>query len=610
MGCGDVFQLPDGAGGSGPLPVSPEVSGVTSISILTPPDRKVYGLGETLDIAGLTINLHFSDGTTTTVTPLPGDLTSNEAPGFAGNNQPITVNHSGHSADFPIDVFPVVKSLGVTYTGYDDIEAAFSPSSPEDGSTVTIYANQDIAAAHGGNGLLVNNKTITVKGYGSSVKKITHSQDESMFTVNGTASLILEGAITLDGSTYTYNTTSWPLVNVSGNGSLTMKGRAKISGNKYEITNTTPNGDATGRGGGVYISTGSLTMHDDSEISGHMYTLTTNASNSNIQAYGGGVYISTGNLTMYNNAKISGNTYTLRDMLDGSSANVSGLGGGVYISNGDLTMQDAASISENSFNGTGLSNTGLNIYGGGVSIDNGNLVMNGTASISENSIITTGTNPGPGTTTLCGGGVYISNGRLSMNDADAAYAKISRNKILPTNPSNAYGGGIYISLSFFSSTDTFNMRGGSITENQLQSVAGEARGGGIYLHDSNGGHMGFKMSSGTIRSNRVSTSGTGNPCEGGGIFLMTGTSFTMTGGTITQNECYHSDFPAQANGGGVCVFGSGSLLYVNSPAEKDSISGNTVNNNPPDPTEINFYNFSPHFVAKTVQNLQCVDKFR
>jgi hypothetical protein len=88
------------------------------------------------------------------------------------------------------------------------------------------------------------------------------------------------------------------------------------------------------------------------------------------------------------------------------------------------------------------------------------------------------------------------------------------------------------------------------------------------------------MSSGTISFNSVSTSGSSNPSEGGGIFLMVGTTFTMTGGTITQNECNHYGFPIVVNGGGVCVYGGGTMLFVNSPAEKDSISGNTVTGNP------------------------------
>ena len=84
----------------------------------------------------------------------------------------------------------------------------------------------------------------------------------------------------------------------------------------------------------------------------------------------------------------------------------------------------------------------------------------------------------------------------------------------------------------------FILRNGSIRDNSPL-----AHGGGVLILD--GGQ--FSMSGGTITGNRTATS---NSYAGGGVGIAKGGRFTMTGGSITNNR-------AQSAGGGVCVMSGG-----------------------------------------------------
>ena len=100
------------------------------------------------------------------------------------------------------------------------------------------------------------------------------------------------------------------------------------------------------------------------------------------------------------------------------------------------------------------------------------------------------------------------------------------------------GGGVYVSGGC-----TFNMYGGKIAGNTA-----EFTGGGVIVHGT------FTMSGGTITDN---TANTANLREGGGVCVPKGGTFTMSGGSITENN-------AEIGGG----------VYV----EKDSSSFNVAGN--------------------------------
>jgi hypothetical protein len=83
-----------------------------------------------------------------------------------------------------------------------------------------------------------------------------------------------------------------------------------------------------------------------------------------------------------------------------------------------------------------------------------------------------------------------------------------------------------------------NLTGGSIKDNSSSTG-----GGGVYIVE--GGH--FTMSGGTITGNRT---GTAQKYSGGGVYVSEGGRFTLSGGTITGNESHGA-------GGGVFVEAGG-----------------------------------------------------
>ena len=111
-----------------------------------------------------------------------------------------------------------------------------------------------------------------------------------------------------------------------------------------------------------------------------------------------------------------------------------------------------------------------------------------------------------------------------------------------------------------SSLDTFNMYGGSITGNTAQYF-----GGGVSVYKGT-----FNMFDGTISGNKV-TSATMQSHGGGGVWVHTGGTFCMKGGSITGNTAYPYNYDYnKANGGG--VYCRGSLELSGSPV----IEGNKL----------------------------------
>jgi hypothetical protein len=86
-----------------------------------------------------------------------------------------------------------------------------------------VYADQTITDVS-----TLSNKTLTITGYGTTPKEITHSAPGALFGLSGSDSLILDGYITLNGQDN--DNSPYSLVEVSGGTPLEMKGHAKITG--------------------------------------------------------------------------------------------------------------------------------------------------------------------------------------------------------------------------------------------------------------------------------------------------------------------------------------------------------------------------------------------
>ena len=110
-----------------------------------------------------------------------------------------------------------------------------------------------------------------------------------------------------------------------------------------------------------------------------------------------------------------------------------------------------------------------------------------------------------------GGGVYVGSGaKFTMSGG-----KISK------NTASQYGGGVYIEFEDLTNEGgTFTMSGGTIGGSQDEGNSAQ-NGGGVYVA---GGT--FEMSGTAAISNNTATT------FGGGVYVGSNATFTMTGGTI------------------------------------------------------------------------------
>ena len=268
-----------------------------------------------------------------------------------------------------------------------------------------------------------NNITIYLKGI-ESIKVITLSDYDSLFSIGNGITLILDENITLLGIS---NNAS--LVTVNSGGTLIMNQGGRITDNLF--------------GGGVYVNGGTFTMNGgkitgNTSISSsggvHVYRGTFTMSggeisgNTSYTTSGGGVYVGDGFFTM-SGGEISGNTSTST-----STSSVSA-GGGVSVGGGTFTMR-GGEISGN----TSTSNTSTSSWGGGVYVGSGMFDMRG-GEISGN-------------TSSMGGGVYVLDGRFDMSGGE-----ISGNTSTSSSSYSSYGGGVYVDSGY---SPFFKKTGGTI----------------------------------------------------------------------------------------------------------------------------------------------------
>ena len=259
----------------------------------------------------------------------------------------------------------------------------------------------------------------------------------------------------------------------------------------------------------IYMTGGSFTLTDCKGVG----TITHASSKT-----GRGVYVSSGTFNMYGGS-ITGN----------KAQDAQGRGGGVYVYSGSGTFNMyGGSITGNRATGDGGgvyksgSNSSFNMYGGSIT---GN------------------------TANSYGGGVYVDGGGFTMSGGTIGGTKTGE-----TNTATYGGGGVYAKANF-------EMTGGSITGNETN------RGGGVYVT----GKGSFTMSASADGQNIPSITGNNATENGGGVYTVN--EFKMTGGSITGNNAYKSDY-ISTFGGGVCV-GSGIFTVSGEVTVTDNTKGGT-----------------------------------
>ena len=345
------------------------------------------------------------------------------------------------------------------------------------------------------------------------------------------------------------------------------------SGSVYGNTTLTNNANLDPRGAGIYIFKAKYDKITNSSF-GYTYG-TTISGNDKVNAgtlsvtFSGGEVRDNKAYKNQNNEGGDGGGFYIRDDMGNVSPYYSKLnvtasgssvhnntsannGGGFYINNGNVTVNNG-----NVYSNTGNNGAGIFIHNSTVSISGGNVYSN-TAStgngggfyISGSTIEKSGGNI-YSNSAKNGGGFYITDGTVT-NKGGYVYSNTSTNN----------GGG------FFIENGTTKIQGGSIGRKSTDPVQApniaSNHGGGFYIKGS--GSVEINNSSGTpvIADNQA--------IRGGGLFIESGPTVTISGGNIRYNQAKKKTSDGSGgNGGGIYSYAS---LTVNNGI----VHGNSAEN--------------------------------
>ncbi|WP_081718795.1 right-handed parallel beta-helix repeat-containing protein [Treponema phagedenis] len=404
------------------------------------------------------------------------------------------------------------------------------------GQEITIYIDGEVKGFFLNTGE-ANNAHIKFKGLsGACIKNTTASKPAIHAGFNtgndNNITLTIEDLI-IDGSGISTFPQNGGGIYFDSNGTLTL--------NNVTIQNC----NATEYGGGVYLINGSLSMNTveikkctASDSGGGIYfdsnkTLTLNnvtIQNCNETGYGGGVYLMNGSLSM--------NTVEIKKCTASNS------GGGIYFKSDKQCILNSCTINE--------CNTKIGGPGGGIYLEGTALT---TATIKNSTIKDCKRH----NAFYCpdGGGIYMRDKiTVTINDTTISGCE------------GENGGGIYIYDEATLKADNLRiesckvrLEGGGIKVSGDSSVAG----GTVTLTNSN-----------ILNCEAGSVGATGSACNGGGVYIGMKSSFTMNGGSISNNKVTRDD-SSGGNGGGVYVK-EGTVVEKGGSftMENGSISGNNA----------------------------------
>ena len=445
--------------------------------------------------------------------------------GTCGSSAGMTCGHDNYSV--PYTVIKSNTQLPTT-TGHYYLDHAVTLSSPwTPKGTVVLYLDYD-AVIYGPNGnsvIELSGCTFTLTGPAVGAGTITHKSgqlgrgvriyDDSKFNM-------YHGNIT--GNTVAYSRAlDYRGGGVYNAGEFNMYG-GTISNNNLAMDRSAINEKDYVGGGVCNFGAGTFNMYGGT-ISGNRATVgggvhnrgTFNMSGGEISQnevfsgfhitgeVGGGVYVDKGG-----NFVMSGGT--IKD-------NKAASGGGVYVSKTYVATYTNKSASFTLDGGTISSNTATN--GGGIYRCEGTTMKLNGGTLDLNSA----TN---------GGGLYIEGTgtftiatAITRNDAD-------------------YGGGVYTS-------GTVTLKNTTIGQGKVSGAKGNLamkQGGGVFVNGT------LTLDNCTVTGNRAVT-------HGGGVYVANKANFTLSGGTITENQVGNGKEDTARYGGG--VFNAGTMTMNNSP---------------------------------------------
>ncbi len=344
----------------------------------------------------------------------------------------------------------------------------------------------------------------------------------------------------------------------------------------YTMFGGTISGMTSTLGGAVYVSSGATFTMNGGTITG-----------CTAEENGGAIYVANGGTCIINDGNIS-NSKALSENLDNETI---GHGGAIYLEDGATCTINNITIS----NCTAAFGGGaITLFGENATLDIVNITINECSA------------PAGGGICIIDGTAYIKGGIISNCSAEGGYGGgvviVSYNtdgkatlNISGGSINNNINSGIYMGpgvLNFGGSAElknntgsgiyavggTLNLTGGTISEN-----SSFAYGAGLDLRNATNETVTCEISGTTISGNTF-TSGETQTCYGGGIYAAgSGTSITMTGGSVSNHErgggLYLSGASFTMHGGLIDsnkTSASGAGVYTNSYFK---MIGGTISNN-------------------------------
>ena len=236
--------------------------------------------------------------------------------------------------------------------------------------------------------------------------------------------------------------------------------------------------------------------------------------------------------------------------LKGGRASVGAIGGGIFVASGGKV---------------GLSNCTIEGCKAGTGGNGGAIGSQGTVTITGSTLT--------GNSATNGGAVYVSGSgtKFTMHSGT-----ISSNTVQSTGQKTS-GGGVYVNAG-----TTFTMKGGTISDNTATtkgtSVGSKAMGGGVCVSGS-GSKFIMEGNSPKITDNEVKKAGSGTDLLtiGGGVCVCDGAIFEMKAGSIENNKALEGDKQYFGHtGGGVCV---GDSVDGGTSGATFTMKGGTISDN-------------------------------
>ncbi|UYT08438.1 right-handed parallel beta-helix repeat-containing protein [Treponema denticola] len=215
--------------------------------------------------------------------------------------------------------------------------------------------------------------------------------------------------------------------------------------------------------------------------------------------------------------------------------NAHGAGISVY-GNGDVSLSNVT-LNRCEFTGESLGNEFGQKQGGGIylrKVSTANIkgcTIKGTANITANE----------------GGGIYAVDSNLTIEDTE-----------IQNNKAQKKGGGLYV-LAAYADVNLTIKGTTQFDGNDVNLTSGDPWGGGIYMKGNSPKSVTAVMTGGEVLLNEA--------YDGGGIYIDSNASFTMTGGLLTGND---ADIGSGGKGKGVYLAAGGTFTMSGSAKIKDT----------------------------------------